>query len=107
MNTSTATQSLRRDVSQPVESLHANERLKLESNFLRGTIAEGLEEPLTYAVSEGDTKLLKFFGIYQQDDRDLRAERRRQKLEPAYQFMVRLRLPGGVLTIGRPGKVTW
>ena len=45
-----------------------------------------------------DTKLMKFHGIYQQDDRDLRDERRRQKLEPAYQFMVRVRLPGGVCT---------
>src|SRR3546814_17359531 len=36
--------------------------------------------------------------IYQQDDRDLRDERRRQKLEPAFQFMIRVRLPGGVCT---------
>lgn len=86
------------DITQPLDKLHANERLKAGSNFLRGTIAESLDDALTYAVAENDTKLLKFFGIYQQDDRDLRDERRRQKLEPAYQFMVRLRLPGGVLT---------
>jgi len=87
-----------RDVSQPVEALHENERLKAESDYLRGTIAEGLQDPITGAISARDTQLTKFHGIYQQDDRDLREERRRQKLEPAYQFMVRVRLPGGVCT---------
>jgi sulfite reductase (NADPH) hemoprotein beta-component len=87
-----------RDLTQPVEKLHDNERLKAASNYLRGTIAQGLVDPLTWAVDENDNKLMKFFGIYMQDDRDLRDERRRQKLEPAFQFMVRLRLPGGVVT---------
>lgn len=87
-----------RDVSQPVERLHDIERLKAGSNYLRGSIAQGLVDPLTWAIDENDNKLLKFFGIYLQDDRDLRDERRRQKLEPAWQFMVRLRLPGGLLT---------
>jgi sulfite reductase (NADPH) hemoprotein beta-component len=87
-----------RDVTQPVEKLHDNERLKAASNYLRGNIAQGLVDPLTWAIDENDNKLMKFFGIYMQDDRDLRDERRRQKLEPAYQFMVRLRLPGGVVT---------
>ena len=41
---------------------------------------------------------MKIHGMYQQDDRDLRDERRRQKLEPAYRFMIRVRLPGGVCT---------
>jgi sulfite reductase (NADPH) hemoprotein beta-component len=74
------------------------ERLKLESRYLRGSIAEGLADRTTGAIGEDDNKLLKFHGSYQQDDRDLRDERRRQKLEPDYQFMVRVRLPGGVLT---------
>lgn len=87
-----------RDVSQPLDKLHDNERLKAGSNYLRGTIAAGLVDPITWAVDEHDNKLMKFFGIYMQDDRDLRDERRRQKLEPAYMFMVRLRLPGGVVT---------
>jgi sulfite reductase (NADPH) hemoprotein beta-component len=87
-----------RDVSQPVERLSADERLKATSDQLRGTIGEGLVDPLTGAVPETDTKLLKFHGIYQQDDRDLRDERRRQKLEPAFQFMIRVRMPGGVCT---------
>ncbi|MDE2280875.1 MAG: sulfite reductase, partial [Xanthomonadaceae bacterium] len=74
------------------------EDIKTVSRFLRGTIAEGLADPVTGAISEDDNKLLKFHGSYQQDDRDLRDERRRQKLEPAYAFMVRARLAGGVMT---------
>jgi len=86
------------DLSQPVEQLSANEQLKARSRNLRGRIAEGLVDPLTGAVPGDDPLLMKFHGIYQQDDRDLRAERSRRRLEPAYQFMVRLRIPGGVLT---------
>lgn len=86
------------DLSQPLEKLNANEALKARSRFLRGTLSQSLADPVTGAVSEEDTKLTKFHGIYMQDDRDLRDERRRQKLEPAYQFMVRVRLPGGVLS---------
>ena len=74
------------------------EHIKTASRFLRGSIAEGLADPVTGAISEDDNKLLKFHGSYQQDDRDIRDERRRQKLEPAYAFMVRARLPGGVMT---------
>lgn len=74
------------------------EHIKSASRFLRGGIAEGLADPVTGAISEADTKLLKFHGSYQQDDRDIRDERRKQKLEPAYAFMVRARLPGGVMT---------
>lgn len=72
--------------------------MKADSDQLRGTIAAGLEAELTAAVPGNDIKLMKFHGIYQQDDRDIRDERRRQKLEPAYRFMVRVRLPGGVLS---------
>ncbi|GGB60436.1 assimilatory sulfite reductase (NADPH) hemoprotein subunit [Virgibacillus dakarensis] len=74
------------------------ERIKDESNYLRGTIQQGLEDRITGAISDDDTKLLKFHGSYQQDDRDIRDERRRKKLEPAYQFMLRVRAPGGVAT---------
>lgn len=86
------------DLSQPLDRLGPDERLKASSDQLRGTILDGLLDRLTGAVSPGDAKLMKFQGIYGQDDRDLRDERRRQKLEPAYQFMVRVRLPGGVCT---------
>ncbi|WP_163580184.1 assimilatory sulfite reductase (NADPH) hemoprotein subunit [Gracilibacillus saliphilus] len=74
------------------------EKLKEDSRFLRGTIVEGLQDPITASISEDDTKLLKFHGSYQQDDRDIRDERRKQKLEPAYQFMLRVAIPGGVAT---------
>ncbi len=88
-----------RDLSQPLERLSADERMKAASDYLRGTISDGLLDRITGAVpSADDVKLMKFHGIYQQDDRDLRDERRRQKLEPAYQFMIRVRLPGGVCT---------
>ena len=87
-----------RDVSQPLEKLGPDETLKANSDQLRGTIAAGLEAELTAAVPGTDIKLMKFHGVYQQDDRDIRDERRRQKLEPAYRFMARVRLPGGVLS---------
>ncbi len=74
------------------------EDIKLKSRHLRGTIEDGLANPVTGAISDDDTKLLKFHGSYMQDDRDIRDERRRQKLEPAYAFMIRARLPGGVVT---------
>src|SRR5690606_11749378 len=86
------------DLSAPLAELHSNERLQHESRFLRGTLVDSLADPATGAVDPDDALLTKFFGIYQQDDRDLRDERRRAKLEPRYQFMVRVRLPGGVCT---------
>ncbi len=74
------------------------EEIKLRSNYLRGTITESLEDRITGSMNEDDNRLMKFHGSYQQDDRDLRNERERQKLEPAYQFMVRVRAPGGIVT---------
>ncbi|KAL9138011.1 MAG: hypothetical protein Q9175_000790 [Cornicularia normoerica] len=75
-----------------------NEDIKIQSNFLRGTIAEGLEDPSTGAIAASDQQLTKFHGTYMQDDRDLRDERKAQGLEPAYAFMIRCRLNGGVAT---------
>lgn len=86
------------DISQPVETLHDNEKLKARSRYLRGTIAPSLGDRVTGAVPVDDTLLMKFHGIYQQDDRDIRSQRRQRFLEPLYQFMVRLRIPGGCLT---------
>jgi sulfite reductase (NADPH) hemoprotein beta-component len=74
------------------------EHIKERSRQLRGSIADGLADTVTGGISVPDTKLLKFHGSYQQDDRDLREERRKQKLEPLYAFMLRARLPGGVIT---------
>lgn len=76
----------------------ANEGIKANSDYLRGTIAAGLADASTGGMSSDDQQLLKFHGTYQQDDRDQRAERRKQGLEKAYAFMVRIRLPGGVTT---------
>lgn len=78
--------------------LHKNESIKVESDQLRGTIAEGLADASTGAISASDQQLTKFHGIYQQDDRDLRKERRKAKLEKAFSFMIRVRVPGGVCT---------
>lgn len=71
-----------------------NEDIKLASNYLRGTIAEGLVDKSTGAISAHDQQLTKFHGIYMQDDRDVRDQRKAEGLEPAYSFMVRVRLPG-------------
>ncbi|PHH92107.1 hypothetical protein CDD83_8958 [Cordyceps sp. RAO-2017] len=75
-----------------------NEDIKLASNYLRGTIVEGLQDTTTGAISAHDQQLTKFHGTYMQDDRDVRDERKAQGLEPAYSFMIRCRLPGGVAT---------
>lgn len=75
-----------------------NETIKASSEYLRGTIARGLVDPITGGMAASDQQLLKFHGIYQQDDRDVRLERQRQKLEARYSFMVRIRMPGGVCT---------
>lgn len=75
-----------------------NEDIKIQSNYLRGTIAEGLQDESTGAISATDLQLTKFHGTYMQDDRDVRDERKAQGLEPAYIFMIRCRLPGGVAT---------
>ena len=81
-----------------VDPPSAVELIKRASRGLRGTLVESLHDPLTGAIRDSDTQLIKFHGSYMQDDRDLRAEREHQKLEPAYSFMIRTRLPGGVVT---------
>lgn len=74
------------------------EIIKEQSQGLRGTIAEGLNNEITGGISEADQALIKFHGIYQQDDRDRREARAAKKLERLYSFMIRLRLPGGFMT---------
>src|ERR1700742_2097930 len=80
------------------DELSRNEHIKDASNFLRGTLAEGLQDEITGAITEDDQQLVKFHGMYLQDDRDLRPERGRKKMEKAFAFMIRVRIPGGVLT---------
>ncbi|HLF32491.1 MAG TPA: hypothetical protein VI566_15870 [Xanthomonadales bacterium] len=78
--------------------LSAVEGIKLRSDYLRGTLLRSLADTATGALAEDDTQLSKFHGFYQQDDRDHREERRKQKLEPDHQFMIRARVPGGICT---------
>jgi sulfite reductase (NADPH) hemoprotein beta-component len=75
-----------------------NERIKEASDYLRGTLAEGLSDDITGAIVEDDQQLVKFHGMYLQDDRDLRGERSAKKMEKAFAFMLRVRISGGVLT---------
>src|SRR5690349_12088601 len=81
-----------------MEKLSAVEKIKAESDALRGTLKESLLDELTGAVREHDHALIKFHGMYEQDDRDLREERAMQKLDKLYSFMIRLRIPGGLIT---------
>ncbi len=74
------------------------EDIKARSRHLRGSLSASLADPLTGAIATDDTHISKFHGIYQQDDRDARAERTKQKLEPDYSFMIRVRVPAGVCT---------
>ena len=79
------------------KELSSMEHLKARSRYLRGDLAEDMADPLTGGVTEDSAQLLKFHGMYLQDDRDLRPERTKKKLEKAFGFMIRLRLPGGVI----------
>lgn len=72
------------------------EIIKQKSNYLRGTLKDSIVEETTGALLGDDTALIKFHGTYQQTDRDLDAERKKQKLEPLYSFMIRVRVPGGI-----------
>ncbi|WP_159883234.1 assimilatory sulfite reductase (NADPH) hemoprotein subunit [Paenibacillus puerhi] len=86
-------------ISSSDTSLHSDvEELKRRSDYLRGSLVETLENRITGSIPELDNRLMKFHGSYMQDDRDLRIERNKQKLEPAYQFMLRVRAAGGVVT---------
>lgn len=82
----------------PESELANNERFKRKSNFLRGTIVEGLQDRMTGGFTADDFQLIRFHGMYQQDDRDIRAERQKQKLEPMHNMMLRARMPGGIIT---------
>ncbi|TLX71967.1 NADPH-dependent assimilatory sulfite reductase hemoprotein subunit [Labilibacter sediminis] len=82
----------------PSWNLSDVEGIKTRSNYLRGTLEESLNDLATGAISDDDVQLIKFHGSYQQTDRDLDVERKRQKLEPLYSFMIRVRIPGGVST---------
>src|SRR5476649_2595180 len=75
-----------------------NEPLKAESHFLRGSIAQDMADTSTGAISEPNSQLTKFHGLYLQDDRDLRIALKKAGKEKAFAFMLRVRLPGGRAT---------
>jgi sulfite reductase (NADPH) hemoprotein beta-component len=83
---------------QMTDELARNEYIKDASDFLRGTLAEGVQDEITGAIGEDVQQLVNFHGMYLQDDRDLRPERSRKKMEKAFAFMIRVRIPGGVVT---------
>ena len=74
-----------------------NERMKADSDYLRGTIKEDLADRMTGGFTADNSQLIRTHGMYQQDDRDIRAERQKQKLEPLHNVMLRARLPGGII----------
>jgi len=80
------------------KNLSPVERIKTSSDGLRGTLKESLLDEVTGAVREQDHALIKFHGMYEQDDRDLREERAQKKLDKLYSFMIRLRIPGGLIS---------
>ena len=91
--------STKLSIEKTVEkNLSPVEKIKKESRGLRGSIVAGLADEITGAISEDDQAVIKFHGMYLQDDRDVREERAEKKLERLYSFMIRLRLPGGFLT---------
>ncbi len=83
---------------EPKAARSRNEDIKEASRALRGTLAAGLAAQETGAVAEDDTQLTKFHGIYLQDDRDLRPERTRRRMEKAFSFMARVRIPAGQIS---------
>ncbi len=84
------------NMADTIDKRSKNEHIKEDSNYLRGTIREGLADVSTGSIAEDDTQLTKFHGTYMQDDRDVRGERAKKKLEKAFSFMIRVRVPGGL-----------
>ncbi len=80
------------EAAESTKSLTRNEVLKTNIPTLAGNLAATLADPAAACFSSDDEQFLKFHGIYQQDDRDKR------KIAKHYMFMIRGRIPGGVLT---------
>src|SRR5699024_4848220 len=77
--------------------LSDNERLKCQSDYLRGCIADDLKDGLTGGFKCYNFQIIRFHSMYEQDDRDIRAARVESKLEPKKNVMLRCRLPGGII----------
>ena len=86
------------DLGAGLGVLSSFETLKANSNGLRGTLVESLNDPITGSLAADDQLLIKFHGTYQQQHRDYDEERKKQKLEPLYSYLIRVRLPGGIAT---------
>ena len=84
--------------AKPIKSPSANEGIKAGSKLLRGTIAEDVADQSTGAISDTNSQLTKFHGLYLQDDRDQRVALKKAGKEKAFGFMLRVRLPGGRAT---------
>ncbi len=78
--------------------LVANEGIKADSHLLRGPIVQDIADRSTGGISEDSNQLLKFHGLYIQDDRDVRNVRKKEGREKAFGFMLRVRLPAGKAT---------
>lgn len=87
--------------SEEETKLSPVEGFKIESNFLRGDIAQELIDENDF-FGKASIQLLKNHGMYQQDNRDARAEKRAAgttgKTDKAFNFMIRTKIPGGKLT---------
>lgn len=85
-------------IDAPMDAVNDVERLKVASHGLRGAVLEEMMDPDKPEVSHDSYQLMKHFGMYQQDDRDTRIERKRAGLDKDFSFMVRTKVPGGQLT---------
>ena len=92
------TKTTKPKIKMSEKNLSPIEKIKTSSDGLRGTLKESLQDEITGAVREQDHALIKFHGMYEQDDRDLREERATKKLDKLYSFMIRLRIPGGLIS---------
>ena len=84
--------------AKPIKTLSANEGIKAGSKLLRGTIADDIADQSTGGISDTNSQLTKFHGLYLQDDRDQRVALKKAGKEKAFGFMLRIRLPGGRAT---------
>ncbi len=73
------------------------EEIKVKSLGLRGSLPEELASAESH-LTEAAKQLIKFHGIYEQQNRDERKESRGTGTEAGYSFMIRSKLPGGFLT---------
>lgn len=85
-------------IDAPLEKKSKVEKLKMESCGLRGSVLEEMTDPALEAVSGDSANLMKHFGMYQQDNRDTRIQRRREGKGKDFSFMIRTKVPGGVMT---------